>query len=170
MSIKKLKNTGTDAFANLFEIVVPPVPGIDGFDGLVFRIKTLEIPERSAPGTYEVHYKTAKQMKLNSKFENENELVIPIRMDRNWLANRFFLAWMRLGINQATGLIDEALIPKVPISVYSIDSEDNATGGYWVFNDFYPYKMGSHTFDHEAGDPIEKEITGIYTFMDDSLS
>jgi len=162
MSIDVLRKLGTDAFINLYDIFIPAVSGINGFEGIEFRVKNFPIPETPSVNTYEIHYKTMKMVKLGSKIDMENEITFPLRVDRNWVAYNFFLAWKKLGISQETGVIDETLIPKVPLVVKSTDTQNNGTGGVWTFSNFYPRLVGGIDFDWEGDSPIEVDITGIY--------
>jgi len=161
-NIQVLRNLGTDAFANLYDIFIPAVPGITGVDGLEFRVRNFSIPESPRAGVYDIHYKSLKITKINSKITVENELSFPLRVDRYWAVYNYFLAWKKLGINQETGVVDEDLIPKVPIIVKSSDNSNNPTGGIWTFSNFYPIAIEGFDFDWESEDPVEVTIAGIY--------
>lgn len=161
-SIQTLRKLGTDAFSNLYDVFLPAVPGVTGEEGIEFRIKNFSIPDTPAPTTYDIHYKTMKIAKLGAKIEVENELSFPLRVDRNWAVYNYFLAWKKLGSNQETGVIDEDLVPKVPIIIKSADTGNVPTGGIWTFQNFYPIKVGGFDFDWENDSPVEITITGIY--------
>jgi len=167
-NIQVLKSVGSDAFENLYDITIPPVSGITGADGINVRIKQIDIPESPSPSTYEVHYKTMKMTKSGSKIAQENELSFTMRVDKNWLAYKFFLEWKKLGFDQYSGVADEDLIPKVPIIVTTYDGSNNPTGGIWTFEDFYPIAVTNASFNQEGEAPIEVTIRGIFSVMDDS--
>lgn len=169
--IRKLKNLGPDAFINLYDVIVPPVPGVsDAAEGLQFRIKSFEIPDTPQPNKYNIHYKSSQIQRLGSKFDTEHEFTIPIRIDRNLFVIRFIKAWRRLGMNHVTGFIDETQIPKVPIIIKTTDASDNPTGGIWTFEDCFPLGEGGISFDQEGDSPIEVDIPFQYSVMNDILS
>lgn len=168
MSIQVLKNLGGDAFTNLFDITIPPVAGLPGLDEIQFRVTSISIPEVPAPEQYDVHYKTSKVTKSSSKINQNNELTFNLRVDKNWEAYTFFLQWKKLGFDQYSSIVDQDLVPKVPIVVTTYDGADNLSGGIWTFEDYYPTSISEISFEQSGSDPIEVTITGLFSVMDDS--
>ncbi len=168
-SIQVLKGLGSDAYLNFFDVIIPPVSGIDGFDGLTFRIQNFPIPATPRASKYEIHLKSMKLEKLGSKIETEHEISFEIRIDRNLLAYDFFKLWKLTGVNQVTGVIDEELIPKVPITVRSTDYNDASTGGLWIFEDAFPLAIEGFDFSQESDAPVLRNIVLQYSIMNDNL-
>ena len=165
--IKKIKDLGRDAFENLYDVIIPPVPGVVGFDEVRFRITSFDVPAVPKPSVYEIPYKTASVQKVGSKFEYDYEFELPIRMDRNWLVDAFFQAWMKLGLNHVTGLIDETLIPKVPVIVMMTDSNDFPTGKLWTFEDAFPLQRGDVGLSQDGDSPLERSYTFQFSVMEE---
>lgn len=167
-NIQVLKELGADAFGNLFDVSIPQVPGVTGVNGISFRIQTFPIPVTPTPTIYTVHYKTAQLQKIGSKFPEPDPLALQVRIDKEQFVYEFFKEWKQLGINQYTGVLDEDLIPKVPMTVQSTDSGSSLTGATWVFEDCYPLSIEGFDYDQTAEDPLLRTINIYYSIMDDT--
>lgn len=168
-SIDIVKNLGLDAQNNLWDIEIPTVPGITGIDELKFRINSVSIPPTPEPNKYQVFYKTQSIEKLGSQFQNEFEFTMEIRIDREQFVYDFFRLWRQLGINTLTGIIDESLIPKVPVVVRSTDSGDTGTGFLSTFQNAYPVRIEGFDYSREGGDPLVRSVAMHFDLMDTTV-
>lgn len=167
-SLQTLKSLSRDAYQNLYDVEIAVPPGLPGFEEIKFRINSFPIPGTPTPSKHTIHYKTQSLEKLGSKFEREHTITIPVRIDRNYLAYEFFKNWKLIGINHTTGVLDEELIPKVPITIRSTDEGDNNTGMIYVFDACYPEQIEGVDFSNESGDPVERNIVIHFDNMDDT--
>lgn len=168
-NIQILQNLGADAYTNLFEVVIPPVPGVPGVGELAFRVKNVTIPQTPDPVKYEIHYKNLKKEKFGSKFNQEFEIPITFRIDKFQFVYDFFKAWKQLGANQYSGVLDEDLIPTVPLTIRSTDYNETGTGGLWIFEGAKPLRIEGFDYDYESDTPMERTVVMQYDIMNDTL-
>lgn len=171
--IEVIQNLGDDALANLFEIAISPISFIDDLNSTLLRVQNFTIPATGAE-TYDVHYKTQKMTKIGGKVDAPNEFTFNIRVDRNWLIYKSFIAWKNAVANPTTGVImtDGAANPfRVPISAWATDGDGNkiSSFGQWSFNGCFCKNVSEVSFDYSNGEPVVSTITMGYVVMVDNL-
>jgi len=171
--VETIYNMGDDAFANLFNISIPPIAFIDQLTATIIRVQNFTIPASGA-NTYEVHYKTHKITKPGGKVDVPNEFTFDIRVDRYWLVYKGFVAWKNAVANTNTGSIGNDNIldnNRVPITVWAVDASGDPIPnvGSWTFKGCFCQNVGDVGFDYTSGDPITVTITMGFLTMDDTL-
>lgn len=164
MSIDAIYLAGDDALANQFQVIIPPFQGIVDNVYTTLRITTIEIPD-SAVGTYEINYGTQKMTKASGKIDTANEFSFTFRNDKQWNTYQGFKNWKDFVINEETGIAAEDIAPggtsnyRVPITVFSVDSNGTPTGISRVMEGCFPSTVSGISFDVTSGEPLETTIT-----------
>lgn len=168
MSVDVLFNLGDDALQNLFDVIIPPFPGVINATQTQFRIQNFTIPTTGV-GNYDIHYKTQMIRKRNGKIEDPKEFSFEFRVDKYWTIYNGLKNWKNIVGNTRTGVLAPDLpgIIRVPITVITTDSANVPTGGRWIFEGSYIQTLGDVPFDYTAGDPLAVTATFAYLTLND---
>jgi len=168
-----IANLGDDALQNLFDMILPPFPGVIDPVSTNFRIQNFSIPATGVE-TYEIHWKTQKMTKPSGKVTMANTFNFDFRVDKNWNIYNGFKNWKniiadtRLG-TMAPDNIGGVSAIRVPVTVISSDANGIPTGGKWVFEGVFIKELGEVSFDYTTGDPIKVNVIMEFMVLDDTF-
>lgn len=151
-----------DALQNEWEVIITDFPflsdsGIDAAS-LSLRVVSVSIPEQSI-SEYDVNYKSRKITKFGGKITTPNEFSFTLRVDKNWNAYNAIKNWHNFMADNDSGLLSAdymlgVSIYRRDIVVRTIDTNDNATGGYWKFVACAPKSVPTVDLNYDSGDAI----------------
>ncbi|HUV85036.1 MAG TPA: hypothetical protein VMV86_04955 [Methanosarcinales archaeon] len=172
MAIDVVAALGDDALKNLWDLIIPPFPGVIDPVSLPFRVQNLTIP-KSGNTPYEVHYKTQKMTKPSGKVEAENQFTFEFRVDKYWLLYKGLRNWKNTVMDTRYGTmtpdigIGSAGSIRVPITAMAVDSNGVPTGMLWIFEGSFCQDIGDVALDYTTGDAITVTVTMGFMAMND---
>ena len=173
MAIDVVANLGDDALKNLWDLIIPPFPGVIDPVNIRYRVQSINIPQ-SGSTPYDIHYKTQKFQKPSGKVEAENTITFEFRVDRYWLLYKGFRNWKNIVIDTRYGTmtpdvgIGIAGSIRVPITAISVDPNDVPTGQVWIFEGSYCQNISEVALTYEDGTPLTTTVTMNFMAMRDN--
>jgi hypothetical protein len=167
MSTDILVALGSDAFANNFDIIIPPFQGNE-FVSLNIRTQTFTIP-RSGSETYDRRYKTQRILLTTNQVTLEKTFTINFTVDEFFNEYRKLRNWKNLVMDTKTGIPGPLIALKVPVTVLAYSAGGIVPTNSWIFEGARCISIGDVSFSRGSADPITVDATFAYDNFDDKV-